>query len=82
LYKAFVDGKHQEMRELQAKIIEVGAPIWNIGEEEPAFLGRLKGALAVLGICSGLPTWPYRQVTADEECKILEHLKKHGISRA
>jgi 4-hydroxy-tetrahydrodipicolinate synthase len=81
LYQASVDGKHQEMQELQAKMIEIGAPIWNIGEEAPTFLSRLKGALAVLGICSGLPTWPYRQVTADEERKISEHLKKHGISR-
>ena len=82
LYQAFVDGRHQEMKEFQAKIIEIGAPIWNIGEEAPAFLGRLKGALAALGICSGLPSWPYRQVTADEESKISEHLKEHGISRA
>jgi dihydrodipicolinate synthase/N-acetylneuraminate lyase len=82
LYQAFVDGRRQEMQELQAKIIEIGAPIWNIGEEEPAFLGRLKGALAAMGICSGLPTWPYRQVTAEQGSKILEHLKKHGISRA
>lgn len=81
LYRAFVDGKHQEMQELQAKMIEIGAPIWNIGEEEPAFLGRLKGALAALGICSGLPTWPYQQVAVDEESKISEHLKKYGISR-
>jgi 4-hydroxy-tetrahydrodipicolinate synthase len=81
LYQASVDGKHQEMQQLQAKMIEIGAPIWNIGEEAPTFLSRLKGALAVLGICSGLPTWPYRQVTADEERKISEHLKKHGISR-
>ena len=82
LYRAFVDGKHQEMQELQVKMIEIGAPIWNIGEEAPAFLVRLKGALAALGICSGLPTWPYRQVTANEERKISEHFKKYGISRA
>ncbi len=82
LYEAFVHGKHQEMRELQAKMIQAGAPIWNMGEEEPAFLGRLKGALEVLGICSGVPTWPYRHITADEENKMSEHLKKYGISRA
>jgi 4-hydroxy-tetrahydrodipicolinate synthase len=82
LYRAFVDGKHEEMQELQAKMIEIGALIWNIGEAEPAFLVRVKGALAALGICSGLPTRPYRQVTADDERKISEHLKKYGISRA
>jgi 4-hydroxy-tetrahydrodipicolinate synthase len=82
LYQASVDGKLQEMQKLQAKMVEIGAPIWNIGEEEPAFLIRLKAALAVLGICSGLLTWPYRQATADEERTISEHLKKHGISRA
>jgi 4-hydroxy-tetrahydrodipicolinate synthase len=82
LYQAFVDGRHEEMRELHAKMMEIGAPIWNIGEEEPAFLGRLKGALALLGICNGLPTWPYRPASADEESKISEHLKEYGISRA
>lgn len=82
LYRAYIEGNHEEMRKLQAKMIEIGAPIWNIGEEEPAFLGRLKGALEVLGICSGLPTWPYRQATPEEKCKISEHLKKYGISRA
>lgn len=82
LYQAFVDGKIEEMQQLQAKMIEIGAPIWNRGEEEPAFLGRLKGALAVLGICNGLPTWPYREATADERSMISEHLRKHGIIHA
>jgi len=79
LYQAFVDGKHKEMQELQAELIAVGSPIWNIGEEEPGFLRRLKGALSVLGICSGLPTWPYEQATVDEKKKLEAHLKKHGI---
>jgi len=79
LYRAFVDGKHKEMQEVQAKMIEIGAPIWNAGEAEPAFMGRLKGALSVLGICSGLPTWPYEQATADEKKKLEAHLAKHGI---
>ena len=79
LYRAFVDGKHKEMQELQAELIAVGSPIWNIGEQEPGFLRRLKGALSALGICSGLPTWPYEQATADEKKKLEAHLAKHGI---
>lgn len=82
LYQAFVDGKHEEVQELQAELIAVGSPIWNVGEEEPGFLRRLKGALSVLGICSGLPTWPYEQASEDEKKQLEAHLKKHGIVRA
>ena len=79
LYQAFLDGRHKEVQELQAQIIRIGLPIWNAGETEPGHLRRLKCALSVLGLCSGLLTWPYQQATADERKQIEEHLRQHGI---
>ncbi len=79
LYQAFLDGKKNEMQELQAEMVEIGSPIWNSGENESGYLRRLKCALSVLGVCSGLPTWPYRQSTPEEQKQIEDHLRQHGI---
>jgi|ERR1700733_3294142 dihydrodipicolinate synthase/N-acetylneuraminate lyase len=79
LYQAFLDGRLEEMQEVQAKMVSIGDPIWNVGETEPGYLRRLKCALSVLGLCSGLPTWPYQQSTPEERKQIEEHLRQHGI---
>jgi 4-hydroxy-tetrahydrodipicolinate synthase len=79
LYQAFLDGRLEEMQELQAKMVSIGDPIWNVGETEPGYLRRLKCALSVLGLCSGLPTWPYHQSTAEEKNQIEVHLRQHGV---
>jgi dihydrodipicolinate synthase/N-acetylneuraminate lyase len=79
LYQAFLDGRHDEMQELQAQMVRIGDPIWNASETEPGYLRRLKCALSVLGLCSGVPTWPYQQSTQDERRQIEEHLRQQGI---
>lgn len=82
LYQAFLDDSHQEMRELQEKIVELGSPIWNAREDESSYLCRLKCALSVLGLCDGLPAWPYRQSAAEERKDLEEHLRQHGLLSA
>jgi dihydrodipicolinate synthase/N-acetylneuraminate lyase len=79
LYQAFLDGRHDEMQELQAQMVRIGDPIWNASETEPGYLRRLKCALSVLGLCSGVPTWPYQQSIQDERRQIEEHLRRQGI---
>jgi len=82
LYQAFLDGRYDEMQELQAQMVRIGDPIWNASETEPGYLRRLKCALSVLGLCSGVPTWPYQQSTQDERRQIEEHLRQQGIAPA
>jgi len=79
LYQAFLDGNHEEMQKLQAQMVSIGEPIWTVDETEPGYLHRLKCALSLLGLCSGLPTWPYQPATEEERKQIAEHLKKYGI---
>jgi dihydrodipicolinate synthase/N-acetylneuraminate lyase len=79
LYQAFLEGRLEEMQQVQAKMVSIGDPIWNVGETEPGYLRRLKCALSVLGLCSGLPTWPYQQSTPEERKQIEEHLRQHRI---
>jgi dihydrodipicolinate synthase/N-acetylneuraminate lyase len=82
LYQAFLDGRHREMQELQEKIVALGSLIWNIREHESSYLCRLKCALSVLGLCNGLPAWPYRQSATEERKDIEEHLRQHGLISA
>ncbi len=79
LYHAFLEGRYKEMHKLQAEMVKIGLPIWNTGESEPGYLRRLKCALSLLGLCSGLPTWPYQQSSTDERKRIEDHLRRHGI---
>jgi 4-hydroxy-tetrahydrodipicolinate synthase len=79
LYQAFLDGNHEEMQKLQAQMVSIGEPIWTVDETGPGYLHRLKCALSLLGLCSGLPTWPYQPSTEEERKQIAGHLKKYGI---
>jgi 4-hydroxy-tetrahydrodipicolinate synthase len=82
LYQAFLEGRYDEMHALQAEINSIGAPIWNADESEPGHLRRLKAALSIMGICSGIPTWPYQPATSEEAKQIEAHLEKCGILAA
>ena len=82
LYQAFLASRHKEMQVLQAEINSIGAPIWNAGETEPGYLRRLKAALSIMGICSGIPTWPFQSSTLEESKQIEAHLEKYGILAA
>jgi 4-hydroxy-tetrahydrodipicolinate synthase len=79
LYQAFLEGKHEEMHAVQAEMNSIGAPIWNADETEPGYLRRLKAALSIMGICSGIPTWPYQLSTPEESKQIEAHLERYGI---
>jgi dihydrodipicolinate synthase/N-acetylneuraminate lyase len=82
LYDAFLAGRYEEMQAAQAEINSIGAPIWNSDEAEPGHLRRLKAALSIMGICSGIPTWPYQPSTLEESRQIEAHLDKYGILAA
>jgi len=78
LYEAFLDGRLEEMRAIQQEMDRVGAPIWNDYGSAPGHLRRLKTALAMAGLCSPIPSWPY-QVSSQEEAKYIEaHLETCG----
>lgn len=79
VYQAFVDGKLDAMWEAQKQLVAAGDPIWSSNETEPVYIHRLKGALKVMGLCSGLPTWPYHESTAEERTEIEKHLRQQGI---
>jgi 4-hydroxy-tetrahydrodipicolinate synthase len=82
VYQAFLDGKLDEMKQAQKVLRAAGDPIWNSDETEPVYIRRLKCALSVMGLCSGLPAWPYHESTAEERKEIEQHLRQVGILRA
>jgi 4-hydroxy-tetrahydrodipicolinate synthase len=81
LYQMFLEGRTDEMHQVQNQMIEIGSAIWNAGEAETGYLSRLKCALSVLGLCSGLPSWPYQESSREERMQIEAHLRQHGFVR-
>ncbi len=79
LYRQFLEGAHKEMYELQGHIVNLGLPIFAPGEADSGYLSRLKCALSLTGICSDLPSWPYRPASAEEARAIKQHLEAHGL---
>jgi dihydrodipicolinate synthase/N-acetylneuraminate lyase len=79
LYRLFLAGKFEEMEQLQKRIIAIGAAIWSSDEADTGYLRRLKCALSVLGLCSGVPSWPYQPSPEEERRQIADHLARHGI---
>jgi len=79
LYNAHLQGQHDHVRQIQERMIAIGAPIWNTGEAGPGYLRRLKCALSLLGLCSPKPVWPYIESGPDERARIQAHLMQYGI---
>lgn len=79
LYRLFLDGKFEEMEQLQKQIVAIGSAIWSTDEADTGYLRRLKCALSVLGLCSGVPSWPYQPSSDEERQQIANHLVQHGI---
>jgi 4-hydroxy-tetrahydrodipicolinate synthase len=79
LYELFLQGQISEAMNVQNEIVSIGSAIWRTGEEQPSNLRRLKCALSVLGICSGVPAFPYTESDAVERLEIEAHLRRHNI---
>jgi dihydrodipicolinate synthase/N-acetylneuraminate lyase len=82
IYQAFLQNETATMHGLQAEMVAVGLPIWKGGESDRGYLRRLKCALSVMGLCSGLPCFPYRASEEEERLRIDVHLKQHRILKA
>jgi len=79
LYELFLQGQITEMLNVQREIVSIGSAIWRTGEDDSSYLRRLKCALSVLGICSGVPAFPYTESDAAERLEIEVHLRRHNL---
>lgn len=79
LYRLFLEGKFEEMQQVQKRIVDIGSAIWSSDTSDTGSLRRLKCALSVLQLCEGVPTWPYEPSSEQERRHIADHLASHGI---
>jgi dihydrodipicolinate synthase/N-acetylneuraminate lyase len=79
LYRLFLERKLEEMQQVQQRMIDIGSAIWSSDEADTGYLRRLKCALSVLGLCSGMPAWPHQASPDEERRQIESHLSRHGI---
>ena len=81
LFNAFRSGDYEQAELLQNRLIEIGTPLYQMGESESSYIRGLKAALAVAGICSGQLAWPYLSAQPDEIAQIREHLSHFPETR-
>jgi len=75
LYNASLAGDAAAIQRLQAELLALGEAIYEEGDAEYRYIRGLKCALSVLGICSGLPAWPYQPASDELRRSITAHLK-------
>ena len=74
LFEAFERGSSAQAQAMQDRIVEIGTPLYQLGEPESSYIRGLKAALAVAGICSGELAWPYLSAQPEQMAAIREHL--------
>lgn len=74
LFDAFRTQNMERATELQARIIEIGTPLYQTGESQSSYIRGLKASLEVAGICSGKLAWPYLSAGTEQISQIREHL--------
>jgi dihydrodipicolinate synthase/N-acetylneuraminate lyase len=79
VYEHFLAGEFDAMQSAQQRVVALGAPIFDATETDATYIGRLKCALSLVGLCSDVPVWPYRPVTAEESAAIRKHLEASGL---
>jgi 4-hydroxy-tetrahydrodipicolinate synthase len=76
LYEACVAGRAEEARRLREAVLELGSVIYGGDEPELRYIRGLKCALALEGICSDLPAWPFRAAGDSQRGAIEAGLKR------
>jgi 4-hydroxy-tetrahydrodipicolinate synthase len=70
LYNVASAGNIDEVRRLQAKVMQVSTTIYNIGSYGSSFLKGVKCSLSILGICSDFLAAPFNSFDTEHRKKI------------
>ena len=75
LYHAAVNRDMDRVRELQSKVMQISASIYNVGNYGSSYLKGVKCALNVLGICSDALAAPFNKFGKEQRAKIEQALE-------
>jgi dihydrodipicolinate synthase/N-acetylneuraminate lyase len=77
LFDLYTVGDISGARLLQDRITEIGKLLYQVGDAESGYIRGLKGALEVMGICSGKLVWPFAEAGEAELSAIRENLQRY-----
>ncbi len=80
LYDAFVDGRMNDVRVLQAEVDRFNRQVYTVGEAESSLLRGLKCCLSLIGICESRLCQPYLAANSQERDEIERYIR--GLDRA
>jgi 4-hydroxy-tetrahydrodipicolinate synthase len=79
LYNAAVSRNFEEISILQARIMEVGFSLYNIGRFASSYIKGIKTSLNILGVCSDYMVEPFHKFQEKERNIVYEKLMELGI---
>lgn len=76
LYEACAKGDDVLSEKLHNQVLDLGKVLYDPADQEYRYIRGIKSALAVMGICSDLPVWPYSPCEASVRSSIAEYLER------
>jgi 4-hydroxy-tetrahydrodipicolinate synthase len=79
LYSAAASGDLQTVKTLQAKVMQISANLYNVGNYGSSYLKGVKCALAVLGICNDFLAMPFNKFRKEHREKVESIIREINI---
>lgn len=80
LYQAAARRDMERAAQLQARVREISAAIYTVGDRSTSYLRGLKSAMAASGLCSSTTALPLAPFTADEQRLLESRLSGVGLT--
>lgn len=79
LYRAVVEGRAEDERRLQARVMEISANIYELGGYGSGFLRSMKAALSVCGLCENVLAPPHLPLDEAQCGRVRARLEEMGL---
>lgn len=79
LYRAVMEGREEDERRLQARVMEISTKIYGLGGYGSGFLRGIKAAMSVCGLCENILAPPHLPLD-EEQCELVRaRLEEMGL---
>lgn len=79
LYRAVIEGRAEDERRLQARLMEISAKIYELGGYGSGFLRSIKAAMSICGLCENVLAPPHLPLTKAQCERLRARLEEMGL---
>lgn len=79
LYRAVIEGREEDERRLQARVIEISSKIYGLGGYGSGFLHGIKAAMSICGLCENILAPPHLPLDGKQCAVVRARLEEMGL---